>query len=145
MHLALKKGESIVKMNNVAAQIIGVVLTASALTAQASVPVEYWGCKLNDEKNMDDLMTWAADWNEHVDSFEDQSYSAWVMTPMFSGDMTEHDFFWVGAWGSYAQMGSGLQAFFGGERGAELFEVYQEISTCESHTLWTSTSIRQGR
>ena len=122
---------------------LGMALMWQAMAASAA-PVEYWGCKLNDGKSMDDLMAWAEKWNKVADGLSDQSYSAWVMTPMFTDSMTQYDFVWGGTWGSYQQMGTGMGEFFGGEEGAALFAEYQNITTCESHTLWNATTIRQG-
>ena len=65
--------------------------------ATAAVPVEFWGCKFNDGYGMDKLMSWYESWNKHIDDFKDQSYNAYVMTPMFSSEMTRVDFVAAGS------------------------------------------------
>ena len=113
--------------------------------ATAPVPVEFWGCKFNDGYGMDKLMSWYDRWNKHIDDFKDQSYSAYVMTPMFSSEMTRVDFVAAGSWGSLASMGAGMQEFFGDGKGTELFAEFQEISTCTSHTLFMSQQVRAAK
>ncbi len=51
--------------------------------------------------------------------------------------------FGVGAWGSYQQMGTGMGESFGGEEGSALFAEFQEITACDSHTLWNYVTVRQ--
>ena len=87
-------------MKTIAKIAIGVCVLWSTSTLAAQ-PIEYWGCKFNDGKSMDDLMAWTEKWNKVADTLSDQSYSAWVMTPMFSESMSQYDFIWGGAWGSY--------------------------------------------
>jgi hypothetical protein len=113
--------------------------------ATAPVPVEFWGCTFNDGYDMDKLMSWYESWNKHIDGFKDQSYNAYVMTPMFSSEMTRVDFVAAGSWGSLASMGAGLQEFFGDGKGTELFAEFQEISTCTSHTLFMSQQMRAAK
>ena len=130
-------------MKTISKMMIGICVMWSAST-MAAQPVEYWGCKFNEGKDMGDLMGWTEKWNEVADDLSDQSYSAWVMTTMFTESMSQYDFIWGGAWGSYQQMGTGMGEFFGGDEGSALFAEFQEITTCNSHTLWTSVTIRQG-
>ena len=108
----------------------------------AQSPVEFWGCKFNEGHDMADLMQWTEDWNKVIDELPDDGYNAWVMTPMFSSTMTSIDFLWAGGWPDYAKMGSGLNDFFFSETGAASFSRFEEISTCEIHTLFTSTQVR---
>ncbi len=118
-------------------------MVLAAQHAAAANPVEFWGCKFNDGKDMEDLMSWVEDWNEVVDGLPDDGYNAWVMTPMFSSTMSAVDFLWVGAWPSYREMGAGFEDFFNGEEGAAAFEKWLEISSCEQHVLFSSTQVRE--
>ncbi len=63
-----------------------VVFSRSALAehhkAATSEPVEFWACTFNDAKDISDLMGWYEDFNGHIDGYDDQSYSAYLMTPM---------------------------------------------------------------
>lgn len=42
-------------------------------------------------------------------------------------------------------MGTGMGEFFGGEEGSALFAEVQEITACDSHTLWNYVTVRQGQ
>ena len=118
-------------------------MVLAAQHAAAANPVEFWGCKFNDGKDMEALMSWVEDWNEVVDGLPDDGYNAWVMTPMFSSTMSAVDFLWVGAWPSYREMGTGSEDFFNGEEGAAAFEKWLQISSCEQHVLFSSTQVRE--
>ncbi len=111
--------------------------------ASAASPVEFWGCKLNDGKELSDLMDWAEEWGELVDDLPDDGYNAWVMTPMYSSNMTDLDFLWVGAWPDYTRMGSGMDGFFNGDEGSAMFARFIEISHCKVHDLFSSTQVRE--
>jgi len=124
---------------------VSIVVAALALTfgmqAQAQNPVEFWGCKFAEGYEMSDLMAHTKEFSKIVDSLPDRKYSAWVMTPFFSNNMSAVDFWWVGAWDSNTNMGAGFDEFFASEKGAAWFAKYQEMSNCEVHTLMTSTSV----
>ena len=122
--------------------LIAILVLGFSSQLYAQSPVEFWGCKFNEGHNLSDLMQWTEEWNKVIDDLPDDGYNAWVMTPMFSSMMTNVDFLWVGAWPDYAKMGSGLNDFFFSESGSESFARFEEISTCEIHTLFTSTQVR---
>jgi len=94
-------------------------------------------------KDMSDLTSWTAQWNEVVDQLPDDGYNAWVMTPMFKSNMSDLDFLWVGAWPDFSMMGSGLDGFFNGKEGSAVFAKFLEITTCEIHDLYSSTQVRE--
>ncbi len=130
-------------MKTKARSFLAVILAVWSQLSLASNPVEFWGCKFNEGKGMNDLMSWTAEWNEVVDGLPDDGYNAWVMTPMFKSNMTALDFLWVGAWPDYTKMGSGLDDFFNGEEGSALFAKFLQITTCEIHDLYSSTAVRE--
>ena len=130
-------------MKTTARFFLAVILAVWSQLSLASNPVEFWGCKFNEGKGMNALMSWTAEWNEVVDGLPDYGYNAWVMTPMFKSNMTALDFLWVGAWPDYTKMGSGLDDFFNGEEGSALFAKYLQITTCEIHDLYSSTAVRE--
>ena len=111
----------------------------------AASPVEFWGCKFNENYDMQNITAWYKKFNKQVDTYKDQSYSAYVMTPMFSNEMDRVDFVIAGSWGSLASMGSGMQEFFGDGKGNDLFAELQSISTCNSHTLYMSQQVRAAK
>ena len=59
-----------------------VMITSQGISA--GNPVEFWGCKFNEGKGMEDLDKWTQEWNTLMDALPDDGYNAWIMTPMFS-------------------------------------------------------------
>ena len=109
--------------------------------ATAPVPVEFWGCTFNDGYDMDKLMSWYKSWNKHIDGFKDQSYNAYVMTPMFSSEMTRVDFVAAGSWGSLASMGAGLQEFFWRWQGHRVVRrISRDFNMHLSHVVYVATN-----
>ena len=122
--------------------VLATILVMASTQSFAANPVEFWGCKFADGYDMSDLMAHTEAFNKIVDDLPDRQYSAWVMTPFFSNNMSAVDFWWVGAWDSNTNMGGGLDEFFASKDGAAWFAKYQAMSNCEVHTLMTSTNIR---
>ena len=108
-----------------------------------SAPVEFWSCKFADGYDMEDLDNWVVKWNKVVDELDDQSYSAYVMTPSFTSNLGNVDFVWAGSWSSYATMGSGFQEYFSEGKGAEIHGEFEKMTNCSSHTLVDSRQVRE--
>ncbi len=109
-----------------------------------SAPVEFWGCKFADGYDMEDLNKWVVKWNKVIDGLEDQSYSAYIMTPGFTSNLGTVDFVWAGTWNSYASMGAGFEEYFGsGGKGAKIHREFEKITNCTSHTLVDSRQVRE--
>ena len=92
-----------------------------------SAPVEFWGCKFADGYSMEDLNKWVVKWNKVIDGLDDQSYSAYIMTPGFSSNLDNVDFVWAGTWDSYASMGIGFEEYFGS--GGKGLAIHSEFDT----------------
>ena len=92
-------------MKTVKTVLAALLVTASTHTFAAN-PVEFWGCKFADGYGMSDLMEHTEAFNKIVDDLPDRKYSAWIMTPFFSNNMSAVDFWWVGAWDSNTNMGA---------------------------------------
>jgi len=118
-----------------------VMITSQGISA--GNPVEFWGCKFNEGKGMEDLDKWTQEWNTLMDALPDDGYNAWIMTPMFSSTMSAADYLWVGAWPDYEKMGSGFDDFFNGEEGSAAFAEFVAIGHCEMHELWSSKQVRE--
>ncbi len=123
-------------------RVLAALLLGASSQAFAANPVEFWGCKFADGYGMADLMAHTEAFNKIVDELLDTKYSAWIMTPFFSNNMSAVDFWWVGAWDSNTNMGGGIDEFFSSKDGAAWFAKYQAMSHCEVHTLMTSTNFR---
>ena len=108
-----------------------------------SAPVEFWSCKFADGYDMEDLDNWVVKWNKVVDELDDQSYSAYVMTPSFTSNLGNVDFVWAGSWSSYATMGSGFQEYFTEGKGAKIHGEFEKMTNCSSHTLVDSRQVRE--
>ena len=123
-------------------RVLAALLLGASSQAFAENPVEFWGSKFADGYGMADLMAHTEAFNKIVDELLDRKYSAWIMTPFFSNNMSAVDFWWVGAWDSNTNMGGGFDEFFSSKDGAAWFAKYQAMSHCEVHTLMTSTNFR---
>jgi len=109
-----------------------------------SAPVEFWSCKFEDGYSMEDLNKWVVKWNKVIDGLDDQSYSAYIMTPGFSSNLGNVDFVWAGSWTSYATMGAGFEEYFGaGGKGLAIHSEFEKITNCSSHTLVDSRQVRE--
>ena len=111
-----------------------------------SAPVEFWTCKFADGYDMNDLNKWVGKWNKNLDdNLEEQSYSAYVMTPSFSSNLLDADFIWAGSWANFAAMGAGFEEYFGEDaKGMKIHAEFEKITNCSSHVLVNSTQVRQG-
>ena len=89
-------------------RVLAALLLGASSQALAANPVEFWGCKFADGYGMAELMAHTEAFNKIVDELPDRKYSAWIMTPFFSNNMSAVDFWWVGAWDSNTNMGGGF-------------------------------------
>ena len=87
------------------------------------------------------MMSYVEKWNEALG--EGKGYNAYIMTPTFTSGPNTPDFIWAGAWESMTSMGAGWDAYAANEEVASI-DNEDWPATCEMHTLWSSTQIREG-
>ena len=116
-------------------------LFVSGQSVADSHPVHFMACNFMEGKGMEDMMSYVEKWNEALG--EGKGYNAYIMTPTFTSGPNTPDFIWAGAWESMTSMGAGWDAY---TANAEVASIDNEDwpATCEMHTLWSSTQIREG-
>ena len=84
---------------------------ANASELPSSVSAEYFGCKLDDNKDLNDLNTWVKKWNRWMDSSDLGEYEASLLTPLYRSPNDELDFMWVGRTNSWKELARGQSAY----------------------------------
>ena len=116
-------------------------LFVSGQSVADSHPVHFMACNFMEGKGMEDMMSYVEKWNEALG--EGKGYNAYIMTPTFTSGPNTPDFIWAGAWESMTSMGAGWDAYTANEEVASIDDE-DWPATCEMHTLWSSTQIREG-
>ena len=116
-------------------------LFVSGQSVADSHPVHFMACNFMEGKGMEDMMSYVEKWNEALG--EGKGYNAYIMTPTFTSGPSTPDFIWAGAWESMTSMGAGWDAYTANEEVASI-DNEDWPATCEMHTLWSSTQIREG-
>ena len=81
------------------------------MESAAFFPVEFYhGCEFSRGKDVADLEDPIEDWNEFEDESGNDSYSAWVLTPIFHSNVNFNGetAIWMGTWNSWSDMGLSL-------------------------------------
>ena len=128
-------------MRNILKFTVCLFIFVSGPSAADSHPVHFMACNFMDGKGMEDMMKYVEKWNEALG--EGEGYNAYIMTPTFTSGPNTPDFIWAGAWESMTSMGAGWDAYTANEEVASI-DSEDWPATCEIHTLWSSTQIREG-
>ena len=128
-------------MRNILKSTVCLFIFVSGPSAADSHPVHFMACNFMDGKGMEDMMKYVEKWNEALG--EGEGYNAYIMTPTFTSGPNTPDFIWAGAWESMTSMGAGWDAYAANEEVASI-DSEDWPATCEIHTLWSSTQIREG-
>jgi hypothetical protein len=99
--------------------------------AMKMAPAEIFTCNYNKGKDREDLDKVIARWNDWTDKNNAEPYTAWLLTPAFYGPEITFDIGWLGAWPSYAAMGSSEQTWR--EKGAKINNDFFEVFSCDTH------------
>ena len=89
----------------------GCFVLANASELPPSVSAEYFGCKLDDKKDLNDLNNWVKKWNRWMDSSDLGDYEASLLTPLYRSPNDELDFMWVGRTNSWRELARGQSAY----------------------------------
>ena len=128
-------------MRNFLKVIACLFLFISGQSVADSHPVHFMACNFMEGKGMEDMMSYVEKWNEALG--EGKGYNAYIMTPTFTSGPNTPDFIWAGAWESMTSMGASWDAYAANEEVASI-DNEDWPATCEIHTLWSSTQIREG-
>ncbi len=149
--LALRQIElwSVEKMNNlppVTSFALGLIILLCNFSAHASnhreevrgIPVEYRSCTFNQGKSIHDLNkaievynAWAKD--------NDDSQTAWIITPKLYRRETTADFVWLGAWPNGDAWGKHEDAL--DATGEKVKENFADVMTCPARDVVTSLTV----
>ena len=90
---------------------------------------------------MEDLDEVTADWNKWADKEGMKDYSAWLLTPFYSGPEQEFDVIWLGASNTSAGMGRAQDAWLasGGKIAAE----FARVSSCDIHAQFAAVNFKE--
>jgi len=89
----------------------GLFTFVNASELPPSVSAEYFGCKLHDKKDLNDLNNWVKKWNKWMDSSDLGDYEASLLTPLYRSPNDELDFMWVGRTNSWQELARGQSAY----------------------------------
>jgi len=103
-------------------------------------PIDVWTCSFNERRDAGDLDEWVAHFNRWSDQQEDDTYSAWTLTPSYYGPNQSWDFIWVGAWPDGTAMGRGWDLW--NETNDGLMAEFQAMVSCDSHVNFAQVSYR---
>ena len=76
-----------------------------------SVSAEYFGCKFDEGKDLNDMNKWIAKWNKWMDSSDLNEYEASLLLPLYRSPNDEIDFLWVGRTNSWEELAKGQSAY----------------------------------
>jgi hypothetical protein len=107
----------------------------------AKVPVDFYTCKYNDGMGATDLDAAIAKWNKWADGQGWNDYSAWTLTPFYSGPDQDFDFMWMGVSPTGQALGAALDDWLakGGKIAAEL----DRVAPCDSHSMYYALQFKE--
>tara|TARA_B100001057_G_C22761826_1_gene916106 strand:+ start:575 stop:1324 length:750 start_codon:yes stop_codon:yes gene_type:complete len=78
--------------------LLNAIGTANATSLPQPYASEYHACTFNDRSDFDDLERWIDRWDSWMDQNENDSYNAYLLTPLYGASslLGNIDFVWVG-------------------------------------------------
>jgi hypothetical protein len=102
---------------------------------------EYFLCTLNEGKNMGDLMKVVEEWKTVISQMKGgDPYKAKILVPFASDNMDM--VIWVGRMPSMASYGVLTDEYGSAEAGQDIDAKFNEVLTCNSHSIWMATKVR---
>jgi hypothetical protein len=98
-----------------------------------AVPVEIYTCSYADGKGPADLDKVIAKWNKWADAEGFTDYSAWTLTPFYSGPEQDFDVLWLGVTKTATGMGAAQDKWLA--KGGALQKEFNSVIPCDSHSL----------
>ena len=124
--------------------VITLLLSGFSLSVQADHhrgAMEFFACSFNDGKDMSDLMKVTDEWREFASENFSETYQAGVMTPYLAAlDDFPMDFIWVGFSEDQATLGTVADEWLA--KGQKLQAKFDAVSTCNTHSFWTTLERR---
>lgn len=123
---------------------VGALMSVSTplASAQTQGAMEAYLCTFNDGKSMKDIMSVVEDWNAWSDEKGINSYTAWVLNPIFvSNADLNRQALWLGHAPSFAELTGVMSTWL--SEGGELLADFNEAWTCNTHMEMTAMMVRK--
>ncbi len=99
----------------------------------SAAAVEIYTCSYADGKGAADLDKVIAKWNKWADDQGMADYSAWTLTPFYSGPEQDFDVLWLGVTQTGKSMGAAQDMWIA--NGGSLGDEFNKVIPCNSHSL----------
>lgn len=101
-------------------------------------PMEFYSnCEFQPGKTKADLYKVIEKWNKFNDRSNDNSYTAFLLTPIAASNVDfENTLIWMGAWDNFEGMGNSLDNYY--NNGTEIAEDFNSVWKCNSHAFVAS-------
>ena len=104
--------------------------------------LETFSCNFMPGKDRDDLLAWAAKWDESATEIFSAPYTGMLNTPFLMNPTDQqHDIYWVGVSPDFTALGA-VQDDYNAKAG-NLQSALQRVVDCDSHAMWAVTTVRQ--
>ena len=124
----------------------GFVFAAGLNTAVAqddddsAAAVEIFTCSYAEGKGAADLDKVTAKWNKWADDQGLADYSAWTLTPFYSGAEQDFDVIWLGVTETGKGMGAVQDMWLA--KGGTLGDEFDSVSPCDSHSMQCGSAVQ---
>ncbi|CAN0500916.1 unnamed protein product, partial [Discosporangium mesarthrocarpum] len=108
--------------------------------ANVASAVEIFTCTYNEGMGPKDLDAASAKFNKWADKRGIDSYSAWTMTPFYSGPNQDFDVMWLGGSAKAAELGRVQGAYL--SSGTDVQAAFDKAMTCSTHSAVSSLAIK---
>ena len=109
--------------------------------AGGRVPVEFYTCKYNDGMGAADLDAVIAKWNKWAAGQGWNDYSAWTLTPFYSGPEQDFDFIWMGVSPTGQALGAAQDDWLA--NGGEIAAEFEKLGPCDSHSMYRAMQFKE--
>ena len=99
----------------------------------SAAAVEFYTCSYADGMGPADLDKVTAKWNKWADRQGLTDYSAWTLTPFYSGPEQDFDVIWMGVTATGKAMGDVQDLWLA--KGGTLGDEFDSVSPCDSHSI----------
>ena len=107
----------------------------------AYAALETFACNFMPGKDRDDMLTWAAKWDERATEIFSAPYMGMLNSPfLMNPSDQQHDIYWVGVSPNFAALGA-VQDDYNSKAG-KLQNALQRVVDCDSHAMWALTTVR---
>ena len=99
----------------------------------SAAAVEIYTCSYADGKGPADLDNVIAKWNKWADGQGLADYTAWTLTPFYSGTEQDFDVIWLGATATGKGMGNVQDMWLA--KGGTLGDEFDSVAPCDAHSM----------